>query len=80
MELKFKIGENFDENTPDGREVSAIVTQEGDKFISVQTAKKVYSKKNSRRKFRTERVEFIILRIGLRSFFRRLPYIRCGTS
>ena len=40
MELKFKIGEAFDETTPDGREVSAIVTLEGNKFISEQTAKK----------------------------------------
>ncbi len=27
MELKFKLGEEFDETTPDGREVKAIVTQ-----------------------------------------------------
>ena len=40
MELKFKLGEEFDEKSPDGRDVRAIVTQEGDKFISVQTAKK----------------------------------------
>ena len=40
MELKFKIGEAFDETTPDGREVSAMVTLEGNKFISEQTAKK----------------------------------------
>ena len=40
MELNFKIGEVFDETTPDGREVSAMVTLEGNKFISKQTAKK----------------------------------------
>ena len=40
MELKFKVGEAFDETTPDGREVSAMVTLEGNKFISEQTAKK----------------------------------------
>merc|ERR1711935_1113253 len=40
MELKFKLSEEFDEKSPDGRDVKAIVTQEGDKFISVQTAKK----------------------------------------
>ena len=40
MELKFKLGEEFDEKAPDGREVRAIVTKEGDSFISVQTAKK----------------------------------------
>merc|ERR1712064_112817 len=36
MELKFKLGEKFDETTPDGRNVSSIVTREGDKFISVE--------------------------------------------
>jgi len=40
MELKFKIDEEFEETTPDGREVKAVVTREGDKFISMQTAKK----------------------------------------
>ena len=44
MELKFKIGEAFDETTPDGREVSAMVTLEGNKFISEQTAKKAGQK------------------------------------
>ena len=34
MELKFKLAVEFDEKSPDGREVKAIVTQEGDKFIS----------------------------------------------
>merc|ERR1712077_177869 len=40
MELKFKVGEKFDETTPDGREVDSLVTVEGNKFICVQTAKK----------------------------------------
>merc|ERR1711942_259499 len=40
MELKFKVGEKFDETTPDGRKVDSIVTVEGNKFICVQTAKK----------------------------------------
>merc|ERR1712072_666622 len=41
MELKFKVGEEFDETTPDGRDVKAIVTFEnGNQFVSVQTAKK----------------------------------------
>ena len=40
MELKFKLGEEFDEKAPDGRDVRAVVTKEGDSFISVQTAKK----------------------------------------
>merc|ERR1712105_108793 len=40
MELKFKLGEAFDETTPDGREVSAIVNLEGGKIVTVQKAKK----------------------------------------
>ena len=40
IELKFKIGEKFEETTPDGRRVDSIVTVEGNKFICVQTAKK----------------------------------------
>merc|ERR1712200_366062 len=35
-----KVGEEFDETTADGREVTALVTHEGDKFIFVQKAKK----------------------------------------
>merc|ERR1711973_890928 len=40
MELKFKLGEQFDETTPDGRQVTATVTCEDGKIISVQKAKK----------------------------------------
>merc|ERR1711982_232640 len=40
MELKFKIGEEFDETTPDGREVKALVTFENGKIVTVQKAKK----------------------------------------
>merc|ERR1712173_126825 len=40
MELKFKLGEPFDETTPDGGEVTATVTLEDGKIISVQKAKK----------------------------------------
>ena len=40
MELKFKLDEEFDETTPDGREVRAVVTRDGNKFISTQNAKK----------------------------------------
>lgn len=39
IELKFKVGEPFDETTPDGRKVSSLVTVEGNKLICVQTAK-----------------------------------------
>merc|ERR1712142_284668 len=40
MELKFKLDEQFDETTPDGREVSAKVTFEDGKIVTVQKAKK----------------------------------------
>merc|ERR1712096_24754 len=40
MELKFKLGEEFDETTPDGREVTAVVNLEGGKLVTVQKAKK----------------------------------------
>merc|ERR1712142_1149202 len=40
MELKFKIGEEFDETTPDGREVTAKVTHDGNKLVTEQKAKK----------------------------------------
>ena len=38
--LKFKVGEIFNDTTPDGRDVSSIVTQDGNKFVCIQTAKK----------------------------------------
>merc|ERR1712114_97350 len=40
MELKFKLGEEFDETTPDGRDVTAVVNLEGGKIVTVQKAKK----------------------------------------
>merc|ERR1712050_92358 len=40
MELKFKLGEEFDETTPDGREVSAVVNLEDGKIVTVQKAKR----------------------------------------
>ncbi len=36
----FQVGKEFDETTPDGRDVSAIVTLDGNKFVCVQKAKK----------------------------------------
>ena len=38
MELKFKLGEEFEETSPDGRQVKSIVTLNGDTFESIQTA------------------------------------------
>ena len=44
MELTFRLGEPFDEISPDGRPVTSVVTLEGNKFICIQTAKKVHQK------------------------------------
>merc|ERR1711860_156548 len=41
MELKFKLDEEFEEDTPDGRHVKAKVTLNGDTFESIQNATKV---------------------------------------
>eukprot|EP00092_Neocalanus_flemingeri_P018261 GFUD01019762.1.p1 GENE.GFUD01019762.1~~GFUD01019762.1.p1 ORF type:complete len:157 (+),score=40.25 GFUD01019762.1:55-471(+) len=40
MELKFKIGEEYEESTADGRQVSSLVTFEDGKIVTVQKAKK----------------------------------------
>merc|ERR1712083_826762 len=40
MELKFKLDEEFDEKSPDGRDVKAKVTFEDGKIVTVQKAKK----------------------------------------
>ena len=42
--LKFKLGEKFDESTPDGREVSSLATFADGKLTIVQTAKKAGEK------------------------------------
>ncbi len=34
--LKFKLGEEFDEETPDGRNVKAVITIDGNKMNHVQ--------------------------------------------
>ena len=44
MELSFELGKPTDESTTDGRQVTTVVTRDGDKFISVQTAKKAGQK------------------------------------
>ena len=43
-ETKFKLGEEYEETTADGRAVRSITTIEGDKMITVQTAKKAGEK------------------------------------
>jgi cellular retinoic acid-binding protein 1 len=44
MELKFEIDKEFEETTADGREVTACVTLEGNKLVTVQKAKKAGEK------------------------------------
>merc|ERR1711990_1035730 len=44
VELKFKLGEKFEETTPDGREVESVSTLENGKLTIVQTAKKAGEK------------------------------------
>jgi len=39
-ETIFKIGEEFEEETPDGRKVKSVITQEGNKLIHVQKGEK----------------------------------------
>merc|ERR1719419_469648 len=39
MELQFKLNEEFEETTADGRDVKSIVTFEDGKIVTVQTAK-----------------------------------------
>ena len=40
VELKFRLDEESEETTPDGREVRAVNKMEGNKLVTVQTAKK----------------------------------------
>ena len=35
-EIKFKLGEEFDEETPDGRKVKSVITLDGNKMTHVQ--------------------------------------------
>eukprot|EP00090_Calanus_glacialis_P007134 TRINITY_DN15600_c0_g1_i1.p1 TRINITY_DN15600_c0_g1~~TRINITY_DN15600_c0_g1_i1.p1 ORF type:complete len:138 (+),score=32.73 TRINITY_DN15600_c0_g1_i1:71-484(+) len=44
MELKFKLGEKFDEHTTDGRDTSTVVNVDNGKIVTVQTAKKAGQK------------------------------------
>merc|ERR1719341_2292657 len=46
MDLKFKLGEEFDETTPDGRQTRALINLEGGKIVCTQTAKKATEKKH----------------------------------
>ncbi|KAG7198618.1 hypothetical protein KM043_005978 [Ampulex compressa] len=39
-EIKFKLGEEFEEETPDGRKVKSVCTLDGDKLVQVQKGEK----------------------------------------
>ncbi|CAK9819259.1 Sodium/calcium exchanger regulatory protein 1 [Anthophora plagiata] len=39
-EIKFKLGEEFDEETPDGRKVKSVCTLDGNKLIQLQKGEK----------------------------------------
>lgn len=39
-EIKFKLGEEFDEETPDGRKVKSLITIDGNKMLHVQKGDK----------------------------------------
>lgn len=39
-EIKFKLGEEFEEETPDGRKVKSVCTMEGNKLVQIQNGKK----------------------------------------
>ncbi|XP_014220478.1 fatty acid-binding protein, muscle isoform X1 [Trichogramma pretiosum] len=40
QEIKFKLGEEFDEETPDGRKVKSVITLDGNKMTHVQKGDK----------------------------------------
>lgn len=35
-EIKFRLGQEFDEETPDGRKVKSTITQDGNKLVHIQ--------------------------------------------
>lgn len=39
--ITFKLNEEFDEETPDGRKVKSIITQEGNKLLHTQKTEKL---------------------------------------
>ncbi|XP_031839722.1 fatty acid binding protein isoform X2 [Nomia melanderi] len=39
-EIKFKLGEEFEEETPDGRKVKSVCTMEGNKLVQIQKGEK----------------------------------------
>lgn len=54
---KFKLGEEFEEETPDGRKVKSIITQDDNKLIHIQRGEK---ETRIEREFTEEEVTMII--------------------
>lgn len=40
QEIKFRLGEEFDEETPDGRNVKSVITLDGNKMTHIQKGEK----------------------------------------
>ena len=56
IQLSFQVGVPFEELSPDGREVTSVVTQDGNKFICIQNAKKIHQRSTrSIREFTADR-------------------------
>merc|ERR1712203_562120 len=61
VELKFKLGEKFEETTPDGREVESVSTFADGKLVIKQTAKKAGQKSTtSVRELAGDRLKYTI--------------------
>ena len=60
-----QIGEEFDETTPDGRDVTAKVTHDGNKLVTEQKAKKDGQK--------STKVKFLVKNGKKLFFFTNLP-------
>lgn len=53
----FKLGEEFEEDTPDGRKVKSVITQDGNKLLHVQKGEK---ETNIVREFSEDEVKMIL--------------------
>lgn len=59
--ISFKIGEEFDEETPDGRKVKSFITQDGNKLVHIQKTDKVVT--TIVREFEPEELKMVIRKI-----------------
>ena len=65
VDFKFKLDEEFEETTPDGREVKSVVKMEGNKLVTVQTAKKDGEKSTkSVREFNGDELIYTMVIVG----------------